>query len=215
MLNGNLEPNALQLHQFIDAMFCRAGQKGHVSLRTFADDKSNKALRITPVSLEGGLAPLKAAAENDARAAAIAERPAVFCPPIVVTRNGGGGAKEGDILLGLVLTVDCDKPNAREALALLSQQLGSPTVIVKSGGKGTDPFTGQNYEKLHAHWRLQKPAATKDDLTKLKELRRLATMLADGDHSSIPPSHPIRWPGSWHRKAEPTLCTIENLRPAG
>ena len=25
--------------------------------------------------------------------------------------------------------------------------------------------------------------------------------------------HPIRWPGSWHRKAEPRLCVIETADP--
>jgi hypothetical protein len=209
---NELEPNVPELHQFIDAMFCRAGQKGYVSSRAYTDDKSNEVFRITPVSLEGGLARLKETAEKDARDAAKAPKPVVYCPPIVVLKNNNG-AKEDDILLGLALTVDCDKHDPRKGLTLLSRHLGSPTVEVKSGGKGTDPFTGQVYDKLHSHWRLRRPAATKDELRKLKKLRKLAAELVDGDRSSVPPHHPIRWPGSIHRKGEPTLCVIETLRP--
>src|SRR5215472_8161248 len=37
-------------------------------------------------------------------------------------------------------------------------RLGPPTVIVASGGKWTDPATGQIFDKLHLHWRLRTPA---------------------------------------------------------
>ncbi len=40
----------------------------------------------------------------------------------------------------------------------------------------------------------------------LHEARRLATQLAGGDASNIPTVHPIRWPGSWHRKKTPKLA---------
>src|SRR5262249_51233189 len=45
-------------------------------------------------------------------------------------------------------------------------------------------------------------------LGKLKDLRRLATILVGGDRSNIPINHPIRWAGSWHRKSTPRLCEI-------
>jgi hypothetical protein len=32
--------------------------------------------------------------------------------------------------------------------------------------------------------------------------------LVGGDTSCDPINHPVRWPGSWHRKAEPRLCQI-------
>jgi hypothetical protein len=41
----------------------------------------------------------------------------------------------------------------------------------------------------------------------------LATRLVGGDPSNKPVCHPIRWPGSWHRKAEPVLCSIERANP--
>jgi RecA-family ATPase len=65
-------------------------------------------------------------------------------------------------------------------------------------------------KQLHLHWRLAKPARG-GELAKLKEARQLATQIAGGDPSNMPVVHPIRWPGSWHRKAEPRLCEIETL----
>ena len=42
----------------------------------------------------------------------------------------------------------------------------------------------------------------------LKEARKLATELVDGDGTNISIVHPIRWPGSWHRKGTPRLAKI-------
>ena len=49
----------------------------------------------------------------------------------------------------------------------------------------------------------------------LKTARELAADIVGGDPSNVPVCHPIRWPGSWHRKNkdEPTLCQIETLNP--
>jgi hypothetical protein len=63
---------------------------------------------------------------------------------------------------------------------------------------------------LHLHWCLAKPAEG-EAVKQLKEARKLATVLVGGDASNVPACHPIRWPGSWHRKKEPRLCVIEAL----
>ena len=54
-------------------------------------------------------------------------------------------------------------------------------------------------------------SATGKALTRLKQVRDLATRLVGGDPSNKPVCHPIRWPASWHRKAEPRLCKIEQV----
>jgi hypothetical protein len=42
----------------------------------------------------------------------------------------------------------------------------------------------------------------------------LATTFVGGDATNIPACHPIRWPGSWHRKIDPArLCEIIALDP--
>jgi hypothetical protein len=60
---------------------------------------------------------------------------------------------------------------------------------------------------------LTRAAQGNDELAKLKRLRHLAMRLVDSDASNVPIVHPIRWPGSWHRKSEPRLCKIEALEP--
>src|SRR5262245_19437238 len=90
----------------------------------------------------------------------------------------------------------------------LEHLLGPATLIVRSGGIWTNPATGEQEDKLHAHWRLKTPARGKDDLTKLKRARELSTALVGGDPTNVPVCHPIRWPGSWHKKSAPRLCEI-------
>jgi hypothetical protein len=147
-------------------------------------------------------------AEEDAYRAANAPKKVVFCPPIA-TFKVKDSAADADIRQGLALSVECDAhPKiAREKLELL---LGPATVVVASGGIWTDPATGEPHAKLHLHWRLTVPAEG-PRLALLKEARRFATRIAGADLSNVPPCHPIRWPGSWHRKGDPVLCAIDTL----
>jgi hypothetical protein len=79
---------------------------------------------------------------------------------------------------------------------------------VASGGQWTDPETGEIQDKLHLHWRLTEPTRDAADHARLKEARTLACRLVGADATAAPINHPLRWPGSWHRKAEPRLCRI-------
>src|SRR5262249_732776 len=103
------------------------------------------------------------------------------------------------------------KPQA--ARITLENVLGPATIVVRSGGKWTNPETGEIEDKLHLHWRLKVPARTADDIKKLKRARRIGTELVGGDTTNVPACHPIRWPGSWHRKGEPRLCEIVDAKP--
>jgi hypothetical protein len=61
------------------------------------------------------------------------------------------------------------------------------------------------------HWRLTRPAQGQEQLAKLKQARDFAARLVGGDPSNKPVCHPIRWPGSWHRKnkSSPRLCEFD------
>jgi RecA-family ATPase len=201
-----LPPDRGMLTQFSAAMFKHAGTEGFVSLRAFYEDDASKPFRITPISMKGGLPFLVDAVADDAYRAANHPRKIVFCPPIAVFGNNKN-AQEGNILEGLALSVECDQ-RAREARETLEEILGPATLVVRSGGEWTDPETGQIFDKLHLHWRLAAPAHGAD-LASLKQARNLAARLVGGDPSNKPVCHPIRWPGSWHRKGEPRLCEIE------
>jgi RecA-family ATPase len=217
-----LEPDRDQLEVFVQAIF-RHAKQGFVSLRAFPEDEE-KAFRITPVQvLPNNLRFLLDAAEDDARRAAQAYRRVVFCPPLA-TFNNEDRAREIDIAEGLALSVECDRDPAA-ARAKLEQLLGAATVAVRSGGVWIDGG-GQSYDRVHLHWRLTKPACIKietdetggvkidrTELIKLKYLRDVAARLVGGDPSNKPVCHPIRWPGSWHRKATPRLCEIITANP--
>jgi RecA-family ATPase len=196
-----------QIDTFVDGLFRRVTLgRGFASLRSFYDDGSNRVFRIATVRLSD-LKVLADAAEKQAKLAASCKEPVVFCPPIAVFSNEEH-AGEKDIAEGLALSVECDK-RPRDAKAKLEQVLGPATLVVGSGGKWTDPETKEVQDKLHLHWRLRKAARDSETLQRLKRARELATKLVGGDHTNKPVCHPIRWPGSWHRKAEPTLCQIQ------
>ena len=205
-----LKPVRDQLEIFVEAMF-RYASSGTVALRSFYEDRSEAvsdcpADRLTAVI---SLVLIDIAEKMAGQAANATER-VVFCPPIATFRNGRR-ATEADLEEGLALSVECDT-NPQQARARLEQILGPATVVIRSGGVWTDPQTGAQADKLHLHWRLAEPATGKA-LTLLKQARAAATRLAGGDSSNVPIVHPIRWPGSWHRKAEPRLCTIEATDP--
>ena len=197
-----LEPDRDQIEIFVDAIFRHAGDKGFVAVRSFLEHE-DKVFRRSIADLAGGLRFLVDVCEDDARRAAQNPAPVVFCPPLAVF-TGKDHAREQDVLLGLVLSVECDE-HPQQARATLEALLGRATVVVQSGGRWINGG-GEPEDKLHLHWRLAKPAQGKDALAKLKLARELAARLVGGDPSNAPICHPIRWPGSWHRKATPRLA---------
>jgi hypothetical protein len=113
--------------------------------------------------------------------------------------------------LGFTITVECDE-NPETARAKLETILGPATTVIRSGGVWNDG-NGITQDKLHLHWRLTQPARERDDLVKLKRVREICARLVGADPTSIPICHPIRWPGSWHRKNEPRLTEIVACDP--
>ena len=204
-----LEPNRDQIEIFVNAIF-RHAQAGFVSLRAFVEG-SNDVFRKTPIRIiSNNLKFLCDAVEDDARRAAQYPKPVVFAPPLATFGNDKSAA-EKDIAEGFTITVECDeRPDA--ARAKLETILGPATTVIRSGGVWNDGNGGAQ-DKLHLHWRLAKPARERDDLVKLKRVREICARLVGADPTSIPVSHPIRWPGSWHRKDKPRLTEIVACNP--
>jgi hypothetical protein len=50
-------------------------------------------------------------------------------------------------------------------------------------------------------------------IARLKSARDIAARLVGGDPTNKSVCHPIRWPGTWHRKGEPRLCVIDTANP--
>ncbi len=194
-----------QIQRFVDALFRYADERGFVSLRAFYDD-ANEVYDIRAHRLTADTQRLVAAAAAFATEAARVGRPVVFAPPIA-TFSSSYGAAEADLQNGLCLSVECDKRPA-DARRKLEGLLGPATIVVASGGEWLDPETGELEPKLHLHWRLTEPTRDAAAHAKLKLCRTMAKDLVGADGTSNPMVHPMRWPGSWHRKAAPRLVRI-------
>jgi hypothetical protein len=200
-VTGPLTPDASQLATFHEALFRYADSESYVSLRVFPDRGAKGGAAVHVEGVRAGAENLLTAAARVATKAARWIEPAVFAPPVATFTNAERAA-ERDLANGLTLTVECDaRPSA--ARAQLARVLGPPTLEVESGGTWVDPATGEVQAKVHVHYRLTEPTATPEDHARLKRARALATAHVGGDASNKTIVHPLRWPGSWHRKHEP------------
>ena len=124
-------------------------------------------------------------------------RPVVVAPPIATFADGKASAKS--LLEGLTLSIELDE-RPDKSLAVLRAMIGSPTMVVASGGLWVDADTGELHDKLHVHYRLAEPTQTPEEHERLKRARSLACDLVGADATSKPPVHPMRWAGTVHRK---------------
>jgi hypothetical protein len=202
-----LHADAATLTTFVDALFRYVDEGTFVSFRAFRDDADKTApvfIESVPVDDRGTPAIAEFATAFATRAAQF-PFPAVFCPPIATFSNPQR-AREADLANGVALSVECDT-HPSTARSHLESVLGPATVVVASGGRWVDAH-GREHDKLHLHWRLSEPTTDADEHARLKRARILATALVGGDATNVPAVHPIRWPGSWHRKSEPRLAKI-------
>lgn len=211
-----LTVDAEQITNFVTSLFINVTKPGYVQLRCFKDDADGTALTPWPAVLvdpeaDNPFAGLEEQAIVMAQRAADAPRPVVFAPPVVLLDNKTNAA-ESNVSEGVALSVDLDQGNPGECLVKLEAILGTPaTSVDHSGGYLADLETGEALEKLHAHWRLATPTQTPEEHAKLKRARLLANHIIGGDTTNNPLVHPIRWPGSWHRKSDPVLSTITEM----
>jgi hypothetical protein len=211
---ARLSADRNEIGGFVRTLFRHADEGSFVSLRSFLHDRSKPPLEIRAVQINGeGLEPVIAQATGAANRAARHRERAVFAPP-VCTLSNGRRAGEADLRNGLALAIECDERPER-ARQRLEGILGPATIIVASGGEWADPETGAPQAKLHLYWRLAEPTREPTDHARLKRARAIATALVGGDPSAVPLVHPLRWPGSWHRKGEAKLCRIGECREEG
>lgn len=212
---NELPVDAEQIEQFVRGMFANVETRGYVQMRCFQDDANGAALtpwRAAAVDPEDDdpLGGVVALAKSIAQRAASNGRPVVFAPPVVLL-SSRDSATERDVAAGVALSVDIDQGAPAVELEKLEGIIGPPTSVDHSGGYIVDTETGERHEKLHAHWRLARATEAPEEHEKLKRARHLANIIIGGDTSNNPLVHPIRWPGSWHRKAEPVLSTIRRF----
>lgn len=209
-----LIPAEQEIAQFVHALFRYAEEGTFVSLRAFPQSAQGRPpLLVKGVEVRGDMAGVIKGATWAAERAANSSEAAVFAPP-VATFNNPNQARSVDVACGLALSVEMDQGNPEHALRKLEALLGPATVIMASGGEWVDPDTGEMHNKVHLHWRLSEPTLTPADHSLLQEARRLAALFVGGDPTAAPPAHPLRWPGSWNRKAKPRMAMSQGGNPA-
>lgn len=206
MDSAMLQADGAQMRQFLDTIFKRCeGVTGWIALRAFEHEREGRAVanQWVPFGPETLMAAVTAATQVANRTG---ERRAVFSPPVAIfgeglNKDNARFAGEANVVCAPAIAVELDK-EPQESLARLVKVLGEPTLTIASGGV----WNGE--PKLHAYWRLGEPAMTENAKAALKTARKMATKLVDGDGTAVALSHPMRWPGSWHTKNEPTLCRV-------
>jgi hypothetical protein len=179
-------------------MFRYASEDAFINLRAFHDaNKDAPPLFIEPVKI--GAPDLVDRICTRIHDAAAHAQPYCFCPPVCGFTEPNGAAVE-NLAEGVALSVECDS-NASAALKKLTSILGKPTAVVASGGTWKNE-AGRLEAKLHLHWRLAEPTRDAADHERLREARALAAELVGADKSATSIVHPLRWPGSWHRKTD-------------
>ena len=205
MSGARLELDQDQLRRFVDAVFRYADPGTVMSLRAFFDGR-DETFRVKPVEIGDDHAGLVYEASRMAVDCANHPDKITFAPIVCTFASREDRAVEGAIANGLVLFVECDQaPEA--ARKRLTELLGPPTLVVASGGTWFDQETGEYQPKLHLYWRLTEPTRDPEAHARLKRAMRLSLALVGAD-ASMTVVHPIRWPGSWHRKDKPRLCAI-------
>ncbi len=120
------------------------------------------------------------------------EGSAVYVIPGTVAEHGQARAEH--VLQMQTLVVDLDAGDIEAKLGHLLQHLGSPTLLVESGGR-----TAEGAAKLHVWWRLTEPAEGTDGL-RLCALRGEIADKVGGDTHFRSAHQPIRVPGTVYRK---------------
>jgi hypothetical protein len=202
--------DADQIAAFVGTTFRDADPETFVSLRAFFQDPARPLAVIRAMRLTDHAALIHDATRL-ATAAANHPEPIVVAPP-VCTFLSPASATEANVANGLCIAAECDA-HPYESAARLERLLGPPTVAVASGGTWADPKTGEVQDKLHLYWRLNEPTTTPEEHRRLRHARRLVALLAGSDMSAVPIAHPLRWPGTWHRKGKPRLAGIVYFDP--
>lgn len=207
--NISLVADRALMRTFLETIFLRCGDaQGYLVLRALETHGERRVCANEWVAFPEGVLDRAAAVATNV-AARKDDRRAVFSPPVCIfgdglTKDGKRFSGDSNVAYAPAIAVDLDK-HPSQSLAALVAIIGQPTLVVASGG------VWEGEDKLHAYWRLGSPATSEQEKALLKQVRQMAALLIDGDDTAATLSHPMRWPGSWHTKSTPRLCTITDL----
>jgi hypothetical protein len=119
-----------------------------------------------------------------------------------------GQARAADVLQMQALVVDLDAGDIPTKLDHIVSHLGTPTLIVESGGR-----TPEGAAKLHVWWKLIEPAEG-EDLATLCRLRGDIAIKVGGDTHFRSAHQPIRVAGTvYHKHGHQRIVQIRDHNP--
>ena len=182
------EPDPEQIAQFMDVVFGYC--EGLIPVRSFIDKGQGFDGRPHNIWIDADhtVADKMATFANWASH----EGAAVYVIPGTVAAKGQ--AKAADILQMQTVVVDIDTGDIAARRAHLERHLGSPTMVVESGG-----VTPEGQHKAHVWWKLTEPAEG-DDIARICRLRGDIAAKVGGDTHFRSAHQPIRVAGSVYYK---------------
>ena len=182
------EPDPAQIAQFMQVVFGYCD--GLIPVRSFIDKGQGIDGRPHNIWIEADpAAPQKMATFSTW---ASREGAAVYVIPGVVAAPGQ--AKAADVLQMQTVVVDLDTGDIAAKRAHLERHLGSPGMVVESGG-----VTAEGQRKCHVWWALTEPAEG-DDIARVCRLRGDIAAKVGGDMHFRSAHQPIRVAGSVYYK---------------
>ncbi len=131
---------------------------------------------------------------------------AAYCIPGSVTSRGEAKARDVHQIRNILVDIDAGEIHTK--LAHLAQWIGTPTLIIESGGRTKD-----GADKLHVYWSLDE-VAEGEDLDRVAKLRHLLAVKCGTDTHFQSLHQPIRIPGSvYHKHGHTRLVTIRAHNP--
>src|SRR5690606_7876368 len=182
------EPDPDQIAHFMEVVFGYC--EGLIPVRSFIDKGQGFDGRPHNIWIEAdnNVADKMATFANWAGR----EGAAVYVIPGTVAAKGQ--AKAVDILQMQTVVVDIDTGDIAAKRAHLERHLGSPTMVVESGG-----VTVEGQRKAHVWWKLSEPAEG-DDIARICRLRGDIAAKVGGDMHFRSAHQPIRVAGSVYYK---------------
>jgi putative DNA primase/helicase len=187
---GQLNPPAIDpgmIRQHLDLLF--RGTAGYAPIRLLEEKGGLPFKKRLPfVAIDSHLL------DRVVSAAEIAARHGAGTFVVPGTVLAPGRAKAEDVVQSTCLLVDLDAGDIAAARLHLERNVGSPTLVVRSGG-----LTDDGQPRLHLYWRLAE-VASGDGLALLGRLRGELARKVGGDTAFGSMHQPIRLAGSLHAK---------------
>lgn len=182
------EPDPDQISRFMEVVFDYC--EGLIPVRSFIDKGQGFDGRPHNIWIEAD----NTFAHKMATFASWAGREGAAVYVIPGTVAAKGQAKAADILQMQTVVVDIDTGDIAAKRAHLERHLGSPTMVVESGG-----VTPEGQRKAHVWWKLSEPAEG-DDIARICRLRGDIAAKVGGDTHFRSAHQPIRVAGSVYYK---------------